>query len=194
MCAHGLQRRLQDREMGVSVEEESGMAFRERRVGIDVAMGQKEPFPVVYQLQVIGQDREIQHHLVYFRVAISADGHYLVGHAVQALGNPFRVDSFGYFVTGTVIEDIAQDAKHVTSVLLIKVQHLFKRGKHSVYIGYNQVFHVVGIKGYVSFFRAKDRDSRANKKEDTPFGMSSSKFMRGMDYSSLDQSMAAIRL
>ena len=176
------------------VKEEIMMAFGEILFIVDVSMCQKETFSVVYQLQIIGQDREIQHHLVYFRVAISADGHYLVGHAVQTLCDPFRVDSFRYFVAGTVIKDVSQNAKHVTLVFLIKIQHLFQGRKHSVYIRYNQVFHVVGIKGYVSFFRAKDRDSRANKKEDTPFGMSSSKFMRGMDYSSLDQSMAAIRL
>ena len=93
---------------------------------IYVSVCKKQLLALVYQQQVIAKNREVEQHLVYLAVAVSANCHNVFGACIQQLYNTFGVEPFGNRVAWTVVQYIAQYAKHVTTLLVVEFQHLFQ--------------------------------------------------------------------
>ena len=126
----------------MSVEKAVGDSLGTFFFVVNVSVGQEETFAVVYHERIVGKDREVQQHLVHFRVAVAAYGNDFSGHCVQPFGNAFRVESFGKIVARSVVQDIAQNAEQVTLLFAVESQHFFQSRQGSVDIGYDQVFHI----------------------------------------------------
>lgn len=80
-------------------------SFRQSVLIIDMSVGKKETFSVIYQQDVIGQNGKVQQHLVHLRITVSTDGHNFTGHRIKTFCNPLRIKSLRYPVPRTIIQD-----------------------------------------------------------------------------------------
>ena len=89
-------------------------------------MGQEITLSVIYQQGIGLHDREIEEHLVYFRIAVATHGDNLVCQRIESFNDTLRVDSFRNAVAGTIVDDITHDAHHVTLFCLEEVEDFFQ--------------------------------------------------------------------
>lgn len=80
--------------MGVSIEEAVVLSQRHLFLVVDMAVSQEEFLSVVDYQRIIGQDREVQQHLVHFRVAVAPYRNDAVGHLIQSSCYFLRVEAF----------------------------------------------------------------------------------------------------
>ena len=110
----------------VTIKKAVDPSLRQSVLIIDMSVSEKETFSIIHQQGIIGQDGKVKQHLVHLRITVSTDGDSLAGHRIEAFCDPLRIQSLGYPVAGTIIQDISQNAKHSALLLSVKCQHLFQ--------------------------------------------------------------------
>lgn len=91
--------------VGMAIKKTVKFSFRQSVLIIDMSVGKKETFSVIYQQDVIGQNGKVQQHLVHLRITVSTDGHNFTGHRIKTFCNPLRIKSLRYPVPRTIIQD-----------------------------------------------------------------------------------------
>ena len=113
-------------EMGVSIDHSLVRTLRHIFLIVYMSMSQKIALASVYQQGIGLHDREIEEHLVYFRIAVATHSDNLTCQRIQSFYDTLRIDSFRNAVAGTVVDDIPHDAHHVTMFSLEEIEDLFQ--------------------------------------------------------------------
>lgn len=107
----------------------------------DVPVREEDAARAVGDERVVGHDREAQQHLVDFRIAVAAHGNDVPRVAVEQRGDARRVQALRHAVARSVVEQVAEQAEEVASVLFKKLHYAFGGGQRTVYVGGNEQFH-----------------------------------------------------
>ena len=93
-------------EMGVAIDHSLVRTLRHVLFIVYMSMSQKIALASVYQQGIGLHDREIEEHLVYFRIAVATHSDNLICQRIQSFYDTLRIDSFRNAVAGTVVDDI----------------------------------------------------------------------------------------
>ena len=104
-----LAKRLPGGHVGVAVQQNVA-GLQRRQVGgvVHVAVGGVDQPLTGGQHRIVGQDREVQHHLVYLAVAVAAHAEDAVLALVQHRQHLFGGVAFGQVVAGAVVQNVTQ--------------------------------------------------------------------------------------
>ena len=120
--------------MRMTVDHAVVWSLRHVLLIIYVTMSQEIALAVIYQQSIGLHDRKIEQHLIYLRITVATNGNNLIGQGIQTLHNTLRVDALWNAVTGTIVDDVAHDAHHVTLFLLEEIEHFFQGWQAAVNI------------------------------------------------------------
>ena len=87
-----------------------------------MTMGEQIALSAIHQKGISLHDGEIEQHLVYLCITVASHCNDLVCQVVESLHNALGVYALRYAVAGAVVDDVAQDAHHVTLLRLEKVE------------------------------------------------------------------------
>ena len=73
---------------------------------------------------------------VYLRVTVASHGHDMLTQLIEPVGNGLGVEPLRDTVARTIIEDVAQQAQHVTLLAAIVGKDLLQSRKAAMYVGY----------------------------------------------------------
>ena len=93
--------------------------------------------PVNFKEAVVGKNREFQYHLVYFRVAVTADTEQFLLHWIQHGNNFLWIVILWQVITRTVIKDVSEKKKAVSTFTFVSVKHFTAVVSRAVDIGCN---------------------------------------------------------
>lgn len=96
---------------------------------IYMTMGEQIALSAIHQKGISFHDGEIEQHLVYLCITVASHCNDLVCQVVESLHNALGVYALRYAVAGAVVDDVAQDAHHVTLLRLEKSRARCKAGK-----------------------------------------------------------------
>ena len=100
--------------MGVAVEKNVPLLQRRKRCGmIEMPMGDKEAAAARKEQAIVGQNGEVEHHLIDLRVTVAADGEDPVRAGIELGRHRFGVVALGQIVPRSVIEQIPQKKQFV---------------------------------------------------------------------------------
>ena len=108
---------------------------------VDMAVGEQDAAALVDEEHIVAHHREAEQHLVDLGIAVAAYGDDVIGQRVELSDNALGVDTLGYAVAWPVVEDVAEDEKHVALLLTIEVQCSLQPGQAAVDIGDDQIAH-----------------------------------------------------
>lgn len=108
---------------------------------VDVAVGEQDAAALVDEEHIVAHHRETEQHLVDLGIAVAAYGNDVIGQRVQCRDDALGVDALGDAVAWAVVEDVAEDEKHVTLLLTVEVQCTLQPGKAAVDVGDDQIAH-----------------------------------------------------
>lgn len=86
----------------------AGHQFRRVLFVKDVSVRQEEQMTSDFHQGIIRQNREVQHHLVYFRFAVAADTENAVCHGIQHRNHSFRIVALRKIIPWAMIENVAK--------------------------------------------------------------------------------------
>ena len=132
---HTVSRRFEFPQMGVSINEDVVTADGEVFLIIYMPVREEKAHTLIHKEGIVGHDGKLKEHLIDLGVAVAAHGYDVAAHGIEAFDDAFRVDTFGYSVARTVVEDVAKDAEHVAMLLLIETECLLKGGQTAVDVG-----------------------------------------------------------
>jgi hypothetical protein len=101
-----------------------------------VTVCQKESYSVVHNQGIVAQNRKLQQHLVYFRIAVASYGDDSVCSFVQFLSDCHRIKSFRQTVPWTVVQEVSAQAEHVALLGVEDMQNFLQSSQRTVYVGY----------------------------------------------------------
>ena len=128
-------------EMSVT-EEDCIVVAGGQMVGVvDMAVGEQDAAALVDEEHIVAHHREAEQHLVDLGIAVAAYGDDVIGQRVELSDNALGVDTLGYAVAWPVVEDVAEDEKHVALLLTIEVQCSLQPGQAAVDVRDDQIAH-----------------------------------------------------
>ena len=105
LCSKG----MANRNVRMPVQQNiAGHQFRRVLFVKDVSVRQEEQMTIDFHQGIIRQNREIQHHLVYFRFAVAADTENAVCHGIQHRNHGFRIVALRKIIPWAMIENVAK--------------------------------------------------------------------------------------
>lgn len=128
-------RRFEFPQMGVPINEDIVTADGEVFLIIYMPVREEKAHALIHKEGIVRHDGKLKEHLIDLGVAVATHGNNAVLHGIEAFDDAFRVDTFGYSVARTVVEDVAKDAEHVAMLLLIETECLLKGGQTAVDVG-----------------------------------------------------------
>ncbi len=108
---------------------------------VDVAVGEQDAAALVDEQDIVAHHREAEQHLVDLGIAVAAYGDDVIGQWVQCRDDALGVDALGDAVARSVVEDVAEDEKHVALLLTVEVQCTLQPWQTAVDIGDDQIAH-----------------------------------------------------
>ena len=152
------------RHMGVTVQQKITRLKRRKPVRTEnMAMGSIHPEAIDTQQGIIRHDREIKHHLVHFRIAVSTDTQQIVLPRIQQRYDFFRRVLVRQVISGSVIQQIPQKQDSVRIFQVTGVKEFAAVQGGTVNIRGNQQFQenqLLYNKGSISLFSpGKKRDA-----------------------------------
>ncbi len=129
-------------EMGVSLAEEVETSLRLSLFTIDMSVGEKDAASFVHYPSVVGQDREVEEHLVDFAVAIAPHCDDGAGECVEAVGHGRGIQSRRQTVAWPVVEEVTEKEEHLAALVVVVGEEGIEGCDGAVEVRGNQVFHM----------------------------------------------------
>ena len=126
----------------MAVKEDIAFFQRRQVLGVPgVAVGHEDHMSFQIEDHVIGEDGEVQYHLIHFGLAVAADAEELFFHVVEHADNGFGVVFGRQIVAGAVIKQVAQKNQLFGFFRFIAFFHFFCVLQGTVEIGCDHQFH-----------------------------------------------------
>ena len=128
--------------MSVAVQQNIPLGKR-RRAGrvVMVAVGGKHCAGTGIQQGIVGQNREVQHHLVHLGIAVAAHAQQPLPQGIQHGNYLFGGIALRQVVAGTVVQNIPQQQQLVRLLALHGGKQLPAVKSRTVQVGCNHQFH-----------------------------------------------------
>ena len=142
---------LKSHDVGVPIDEDvTRRSLREALLVVDVTVGQEKLHALVNQQGIGSLNGEVEQHLIHFGVAVASHGENLVCALVEEIDDARRIESVGQTVSGTIVQQVAEDDEQIKMVLVKELQHRLQRGHGAVDVGKEKYFH--GVRTVCVFF------------------------------------------
>ena len=142
---------LKSHDVGVPIDKDvTRRSLGEALLVVDVTVGQEKLHALVNQQGIGSLNGEVEQHLVHFGVAVASHGENLVCALVEEIDDARRIESVGQTVSGTIVQQVAEDDEQIKMVLVKELQHRLQRGHGAVDVGKEKYFH--GVRTVCEFF------------------------------------------
>ena len=130
--------------VGMSAEKNLSLAKPRQIVLVpDVTVGCEDSCVAVLYSDSGRGYQKVEHHLVYLRLAVSANAHNVVGIRIQHLNYLFGGIFLGKIVSRSVVENVAEKKQKIRLFGFIRLEHFSAPIGRAVNITCNKNFHII---------------------------------------------------